>query len=194
MKKTENRETAEIEKSEQSGECAAQTENDRVAADADKPDERDLKFMRLALAELENCPKTEVPVAAVVVCGDEVVGRGVNRRETDGDPTAHAEVVAIRDASKRLGRWNLSDCELFVTLEPCVMCAGAIVYSRISRVVYGAKDVRFGACGSALDITGCEKLNHRAKTLGGVLDELCLPPIRGFFQECRKNGGRKFKG
>ncbi|MCH5162113.1 MAG: tRNA adenosine(34) deaminase TadA [Clostridiales bacterium] len=152
---------------------------------SDKPEERDEKFMRLAIDALKDCPAVEVPVAAIVVNGDEVVGVGVNRRETDSDPTAHAEVVAIRDAAKKLGRWNLSGCELFVTLEPCVMCAGAVVYSRISRVVYGAKDVRFGASGSALDITGCEKLNHRATVVGGVLEEQCLKPIQDFFRARR---------
>ncbi len=145
-------------------------------------DERDERFMREAIALLGECPETEVPVAAVVVLGDEIVGTGVNRRETDSDPTAHAEVVAIRAAAKKLGRWNLSDCELFVTLEPCVMCAGAIVYSRISRVVFGASDLRFGACGSALDIVSCEKLNHRAEKRGGVLSDECLAPITRFFR------------
>lgn len=152
---------------------------------ADKPEERDEKYMRLAIESLGDCPEAEVPVAAIVVCGDEVVGVGVNRRETDKDPTAHAEVVAIRAAAKKLGRWNLSDCELFVTLEPCVMCAGAIVYSRIARVVYGAKDIRFGACGSALDITGDERLNHRAAATGGVLEKECLAPIQAFFKARR---------
>ncbi|MDE7463929.1 MAG: tRNA adenosine(34) deaminase TadA [Clostridiales bacterium] len=162
-------------------------ENNKSNVCVDKPEatERDEKYMRLALAALDECPKVEVPVAAIVVCGDEVVGVGVNRRETDVDPTAHAEVVAIRAAAKKLGRWNMSDCELFVTLEPCVMCAGAIVYSRIPRVVYGAKDIRFGACGSALDVTSCEKLNHRAKTVGGVLEQECLAPIQAFFKARR---------
>lgn len=147
---------------------------------------RDEKFMRIAINALGDCPDDEVPVAAVVVCGDEVVAVAVNRRETDKDPTAHAEVVAIRDAAKKLGRWNLSDCELFVTLEPCVMCAGAIVYSRIKRVVYGAKDLRFGACGTALNIASCDKLNHRAEIVGGVLEAECLAPIREFFAKRRK--------
>ena len=148
--------------------------------------ERDVAFMKKAIELLDECPDCEVPVAAIVVCGDEIVGRGVNRRETDNDPTAHAEVVAIRDAAKKLGRWNLSDCELFVTLEPCVMCGGAIVYSRISRVVFGAYDLRFGACGTAIDVVRCEKLNHRAAVVGGVLDGECLKPITDFFKARRK--------
>ena len=151
-----------------------------------EPSERDIRFMRVALSELKNCPECEVPVAAVVVCGDEVVGVGVNLRETAKDPTAHAEVIAIRDAAKRLGRWNLSECELFVTLEPCVMCAGAIVYSRMRRVVFGAYDLRFGACGTAINIAQNDKLNHRAEIVGGVLEQECLQPIQTFFKARRK--------
>lgn len=158
----------------------------QAQTDADKFSERDVKFMRAALDALKDCPDCEVPVTAVVVCGDEVVCAGVNRREADSDPTAHAEVVAIRAAAKKLGRWNLSDCELYVTLEPCVMCAGAIVYSRISRVVYGAHDLRFGACGSAVNIAQNEKLNHRAEIIGGVLQADCLAPIQAFFKAKRK--------
>ena len=148
--------------------------------------ERDIAFMKKAVELISECPKCEVPVAAVVVCNGEIVGIGTNRRETDSDPTAHAEVVAIRAAAKKLGRWNLSDCELFVTLEPCVMCGGAIVYSRISRVVFGAYDLRFGACGTALDVVRCDKLNHRATVVGGVLEDECLKPITDFFKARRK--------
>lgn len=155
------------------------------------PSKRDVKFMRAALAALELCPKDEVPVAAVVVCGDEIIGVGVNRRNTDNDPAAHAEIVAIREAAKKLGRWNLAECELYVTLEPCVMCAGAIVYSRIKRVVYGAKDLRFGACGTALNIADNPVLNHRAEIVGGVLEEQCLTPIQSFFKDKRKKNADK---
>lgn len=147
---------------------------------------RDEYFMDKALALLGECPDTEVPVAAIIVDGDEIVASAVNRRETDNDPTAHAEVVAIRAAAKSLGRWNLSGLELFVTLEPCVMCAGAIVYSRIKRVVYGASDIRFGACGSALDVAHNDKLNHRAEVIGGVRADECLKPISEFFKRRRK--------
>ncbi len=95
-------------------------------------------------------------------------------------------MLAIREAAARLKRWNLSGCELFVTLEPCAMCAGTVVYSRIDRVVFGAYDKRFGACGSALEIAACEKLNHRAIVTGGVLEEECLKPITEFFKARRK--------
>lgn len=148
--------------------------------------ERDIGFMKVALGLAADCPDTEVPVAAVIVIGDEIIATGINRRETDSDPTAHAEIVAIRAAAKKLGRWNLSDCELYVTLEPCVMCAGAIVYSRIKRVVFGTRDLRFGACGTVLDIASCDKLNHRAEVTGGVLEQECLAPIRAFFKAKRK--------
>lgn len=147
--------------------------------------ERDIRLMRVALDVLKTCPKEEVPVAAIVVLDGEVIGTGVNGRNTDNDPTAHAEIVAIREAAKKLGRWNLSDCELFVTLEPCVMCAGAIVYSRIKRVVFGAYDLRFGACGTALNVAQNDKLNHRAELLGGVLEKECLQPIQAFFKAKR---------
>ena len=152
--------------------------------------ERDVGFMTAALDALRDCPDCEVPIAAVVVCGDEIVGVGANGREVDSDPTAHAEIVAIRAAAKKLGRWNLSDCELYVTLEPCVMCAGAIVYSRIKRVVFGAWDKRFGACGTVLDVVRNDKLNHRAEVLGGVLEEKCLAPIQAFFKAKRKKTGK----
>ena len=148
--------------------------------------ERDEKFMRAAIDALKLCPDGEVPVAAVIVSGDEIISVATNRRNTDFDPTAHAEVVAIRDAAAKLGRWNLSGLELYVTLEPCAMCAGAIVYSRISRVVYGAKDIRYGACGSAINVAHCEKLNHRAELVGGVLEEECLTPIQEFFKARRE--------
>lgn len=149
-------------------------------------DERDIKLMRVTLDVLKSCPEDEVPVAAIVVLGDEVISCAVNGRNTEFDPTAHAEVVAIRAAAKKLKRWNLSDCELYVTLEPCVMCAGAIVYSRIKRVVFGAYDLRFGACGTALNIAQNEKLNHRAEIVGGVLESECLAPIQAFFKAKRK--------
>lgn len=153
-----------------------------VAIEKTPVDERDEKFMREAIKALDICPKEEVPVAAVLVVDDEIVSVGVNRRNTDFDPTAHAEVVAIRDAAKKLKRWNLSGAELFVTLEPCAMCAGAIVYSRVSRVVFGAYDVRYGACGSAINVAACESLNHRAEIKGGVLKDECLAPIQQFFK------------
>ena len=139
----------------------------------DKPaysDAQKEKFMRAALREAFKAEKNgEVPVGAVMVCDGKIVARGKNERETKKDPTAHAEIVAIRKAGKKLGRWNLCDCDLFVTLEPCVMCSGAIVYSRIRTVYYGADDLRFGCCGTVMNLAGDERFNHRARVERGIL-------------------------
>lgn len=149
----------------------------------------DEEFMRMALEEAFEAEKSgEVPVGAVVVKDGAAVARGRNMRVFTPDATAHAEIVAIRNACKRLGRWNLADCELYVTLEPCAMCSGAIVYSRIKRVVFGAYDKRFGCGGSICNLLNDERFNHRAEIAGGVLEEECLKPIRDFFKERRKNG------
>lgn len=152
------------------------------------------KFMRAALREAAKAGALgEVPVGAVVVRNGKIVARGKNERETKKDPTAHAEAVAIRKAGQKLGRWNLSDCDLFVTLEPCAMCGGAIVYARIRSVYYGADDLRFGCCGTLMNLVQDERLNHRAAVVRGVLKDECLQPIRAFFAEKRKSGKRKFE-
>lgn len=151
------------------------------------------KFMLAALKEAAKAGgKGEVPVGAVIVKDGKIIARGHNEREYKHDPTAHAEVVAIRKAGSKLGRWNLSDCDLFVTLEPCAMCGGAIVYSRIRTVYYGADDLRFGCCGTIMNIAQDDRLNHRAEIVGGVLKEECVRPIKDFFKEKRKSGKRKF--
>jgi tRNA(adenine34) deaminase len=111
----------------------------------------------------------EVPVGAVVVKDGEIIGRGYNRPISAHDPTAHAEVIALRDAAQRLGNYRLSGCDLFVTLEPCAMCAGAIIHARIARVFYGARDPKTGACGSVADLFANPLLNHHATVLSGVL-------------------------
>lgn len=147
---------------------------------------RDEKYMQVAITLAKKALATkDVPIGAVVVLDDEIIGEGFNAREADSDPTAHAEIIAIKNAAKRLGRWNLTGAELFVTLEPCAMCAGAVVYSRIKRVVYGAADERFGCCGSVLNVAACDKLNHRAELVGGVLHDDCLALIRDFFSQLR---------
>lgn len=151
------------------------------------------KFMRAALKEAQKAGDAgEVPVGAVLVCDGKIAARGKNERETKKDPAAHAEVVAIRKAGKKLGRWNLSDCDLFVTLEPCVMCSGAIVYARVRNVYYGAPDLRFGCCGTVMNLVGDPRFNHRAQVEGGILADECLAPIQAFFHEKRKEGKRKF--
>jgi tRNA(adenine34) deaminase len=125
----------------------------------------------------------DVPVGALVVGPDGgVLGEGWNRREVDDDPTAHAEVVAIREAAARMGEWRLDGCTLVVTMEPCPMCAGAVVLSRLERVVLGAWDPKLGACGSVWDVPRDRRATHRAEVVGGVLEEECGEVIRRFFE------------
>ncbi|GAA1924916.1 hypothetical protein GCM10009716_36540 [Streptomyces sodiiphilus] len=144
--------------------------------------------MRLALAEAERAPATgDVPVGAVVLGpggpGGEPLGRGRNEREATGDPTAHAEVLALREAAARLGSWRLAGCTLVVTLEPCTMCAGAIVLSRVDRVVYGALDPKAGAAGSVWDALRDRRLNHRPEVITSVLADECGALLTGFFRD-----------
>lgn len=140
-------------------------------------------LMRLALAEAELAPSTgDVPVGAVVVDADgAVLGRGHNRREADADPTAHAEVLALRAAAAAAGTWRLEGCTLVVTMEPCSMCAGALVLARVDRLVYGAPDPKAGAVGSLWDLVRDRRLNHRPEVLAGVLEDECGALVRDFF-------------
>ena len=140
-------------------------------------------FMNEALAlAREAAACGEVPVGAVVVDGEGViVGRGFNRPIGRHDPTAHAEIVALRDAATKLGNYRLPGCTLYVTLEPCVMCVGAMLHARIARVVFGARDPKTGACGSVVNLFAEERLNHHAEIIGGVLAEECGALLSGFF-------------
>ncbi|MFC8451903.1 tRNA adenosine(34) deaminase TadA [Kitasatospora sp. NPDC057223] len=149
--------------------------------------------MRLAIAEAALAPATgDVPVGALVLGPDgAVLGRGHNEREAVGDPTAHAEVVAIREAARAVGEWRLSGCTLVVTLEPCTMCAGAIVLSRIDRVVYGALDEKAGAAGSLFDVMRDRRLNHRPEVIPGVLADDCGKQLRAFFDGHRPGLGQR---
>ena len=143
--------------------------------------------MRAALREArESLARDEVPVGCVVVHGGNVVGRGHNQVESLQDATAHAEVIAIGAASNALGSWRLSECTLYVTLEPCALCAGAIVLARVGRLVYGAEDPKAGACGSVLDVIGEPRLNHRVPVTRGVLEGECGELLRQFFRRKRK--------
>ena len=144
-------------------------------------------FMReaISLARAAEC-LGEVPVGAVVVLNGEIVGRGFNSPIGESDPTAHAEIADLRDAARVLGNYRLPGCELFVTLEPCAMCAGAIMHSRISRVIYGARDPKTGLHGSVVDLFGVERLNHHATVEGGVLADECSTLLSGFFASRRK--------
>jgi tRNA(adenine34) deaminase len=140
--------------------------------------------MRLALEQaVLTAASGDVPVGAVVVDADgEMLGVGCNARELTGDPTAHAEVLALRAAAFALGTWRLSGCTLVVTLEPCTMCAGALVLARVSRVVFGAADPKAGAVGSLWDVVRDRRLNHRPEVVGGVLAEECGELLRAFFE------------
>jgi tRNA(adenine34) deaminase len=148
----------------------------------------DESWMRRALALAEEGARIgEVPVGAVVVsAAGELLGSGFNRREVDQDPTAHAEILAIREAAEKLGSWRLIDCALYVTLEPCAMCAGAIVLARLGRLVYGAPDPKAGFCGSLGDLVRDERLNHRVKLDSGVLAEECGGMLSRFFARLRE--------
>jgi len=123
----------------------------------------------------------DVPIGAVVVRAEEVIGAAGNERELRGDPTAHAELLALREAAERLGGWRIEDASIYVTLEPCAMCAGAIVLARVARVVYGAADSKAGAAGSVLDVLSEPALNHNPRVTGGLLAEECAALLSSFF-------------
>jgi tRNA(adenine34) deaminase len=147
---------------------------------------RDEYFMRLAIREAERAlAHDDVPVGAVIVHAGEVIGAGHNERELRADPTAHAEMIAIREAARALGSWRLLDTVLYVTLEPCAMCAGAVVLGRIPRVVYGTTDPKAGAAGSVLDVLGEPRLNHRPDVAGGLLAAECAALLQAFFRSRR---------
>lgn len=149
----------------------------------------DESYMREALEEARLAAEAgEVPIGAVVVCDGAIVSRGRNRRETDADPTAHAELIAVREAARALGRWRLSGCTVYVTLEPCPMCAGALHAARVDRCVYGATDPKAGAVGTLYDIASDERLNHRYEVTAGVLADESSEMLRSFFAGLRSRG------
>jgi tRNA(adenine34) deaminase len=151
------------------------------------PEELDRRYMSEALALARRAlDSDDVPVGALVVHAGRVIGRGFNQREALQDPTAHAEMIAISAAAQYIGRWRLDGCTLYVTLEPCAMCAGAVVLARLPRLVFGAFDPKAGACGSLFEISNDPRLNHRAETVGGVMADECGELLRGFFR--RKRG------
>lgn len=143
--------------------------------------------MTLAQAAAEDARAAgEVPVGAVLVRGDEVIAKGFNHPIGAHDPSAHAEMVALRSAAQRLENYRLPGCELYVTLEPCLMCAGAIMHARIARVVFGARDPKTGACGSVVDAFANPQLNHHATVVGGVLEDECGAALKTFFADRRR--------
>lgn len=147
----------------------------------------DEEYMRLALEEAEAAAaEGEVPIGAVVVCDGRVVARAHNRREGDADPSAHAEFTAMVAASRALGRWRLTGCTVYVTLEPCLMCAGLMVNARVDRCVYGAADPKGGAVGTLFDVSHDERLNHEFEVTGGVLADEAAELLRAFFRARRK--------
>ncbi len=146
----------------------------------------DERWMAEAIAEAKLAAgHGDVPVGAVVVHEGRIIGRGHNEREAAGDPTAHAEITALRQAAEELGSWRVLDSTIYVTLEPCAMCAGAIVLARVPRVVWGADDPKAGACGSVLDVLADERLNHRPSTTSGVCGPECSGLLTDFFAERR---------
>ena len=147
---------------------------------------QDEKFMLLALKEAKKALLIdEVPVGCVIVFNNKVVARGYNKREKEQDATSHAEINAIRKASKKVNNWRLCDMDLYVTVEPCIMCAGAIMWSRFRRVIYGAKDPKGGALGTSINIFDTPNINHHPEIIGGVLEEECSSIIKNYFKEKR---------
>ncbi len=155
--------------------------------------DRDTFYMQLALREAEAAKERgEVPVGCLIVCGDEVVATGSNCRESDVDPTGHAEIIALRSACKNRKYWRLADCEMYVTLEPCVMCAGAIMQAHVARLVYGAYDPKNGACGSnPLGNLFDSSVNHHTAVEGGILEKECGEILRSFFRERRQQNSKE---
>jgi len=151
-------------------------------------DARDLRWMRAALVQAQAAAlDAEIPVGAVVVCGEQIIGVGSNAPMTSHDPTAHAEIVALRRAAAHLGNYRLENCELFVTLEPCVMCAGAILHARLRRVVFGTADAKTGAAGSVVNVFANDAINHHTRIDGGVLQDECAALLQEFFKRRRRH-------
>lgn len=144
-------------------------------------------FMKEAIKEAQKAyDKKEVPIGAVVVCNGEIIGRGHNLREIEQDATLHAEIKAIRQANQHKKSWRLEDCELFVTLEPCPMCSGAILLARLKKVTFGAFDPKAGTCGTFMNLVQDERFNHQAAVESGVLEEECIALLQSFFKELRQ--------
>ncbi len=142
--------------------------------------------MREAIREAKKAELIdEVPIGCVIVCNDKIIARGHNVRETKKTPLGHAEIVAIGKASKKLDKWRLEDCDIYITLEPCIMCAGAIIQSRFKRIIYGAKDYKGGALGSSIDVLTANNINHHPEVISGVLEKDCSSIISNYFKQKR---------
>ena len=148
---------------------------------------QDEKYMREAIKQAKKAYEiNEVPSGCVIVCEDKIISRGYNRRTTDKNPLAHAEMIAIKKASKKVGDWRLEDCTMYVTLEPCQMCSGAIVQSRMKKVVVGCMNAKAGCAGSILNLLQMDEFNHQVELETGVLEEECSLLMKNFFKELRK--------
>ncbi len=151
----------------------------------------DERYMRMAIDAAQVAEENgDVPIGAVIVYQNQVIGRAYNQREQLKDPTAHAEIVALTQAASFVGSWRLHGCTIYVTLEPCPMCAGALVLGRLDRLVYGCPDPKTGACGSLYDIVRDERLNHRLEVTPGILADDCAALLQTFFQQRRNNNSR----
>ncbi len=151
------------------------------------PQNEDIRWMNEAIAEARKAEAiAEVPIGAVIVKDGQIIGRGHNLRETNADPTAHAEMIAIKEASLSLDAWRLTDCDLYVTLEPCPMCAGAIIQSRIRRVVYASPDPKAGCAGTLMNLLQESRFNHQTEVTAGVLQEECSDMLTNFFRRLRQ--------
>lgn len=160
------------------------TENMELCTEQKRIDE---KYMKEAIRQAKKAYRLdETPIGCVIVHEGKIIGRGYNRRNTNKSPLAHAEITAIRKASKKLGDWRLEECTLYVTLEPCQMCAGAIIQSRVTRVVVGCMNPKAGCAGSVLNLLDVKAFNHQAELITGVLEEECSALMTGFFRELRE--------
>ena len=149
--------------------------------------DKDVEFMKEALKEAELARlEDEVPIGCVIVKDDQIIARGHNQRDKSHNPLGHAETLAIKTASEVVNDWQLVDCTLYVTIEPCIMCSGAILQSRIKRVVYGAPDIKGGAFGSSINILEASNINHRPEVTKGILEEECASIIKNYFKSKRK--------
>ena len=150
--------------------------------------EKEIKYMKEALKEAKKAELIdEVPIGCVIVKDDKIIARGHNQRETDQSPIGHAEIIAINKASKKLKSWRLEGCDIYVTLEPCIMCSGAIIQSRISKVYYGASDPKGGALGSSINVLEAKNINHHSEVISGVMQEECSKIITNYFKQKRQS-------
>ena len=147
---------------------------------------KDVKYMKLAIKEAQKAELIdEVPIGCIIVRNDKVIARGFNHRESKRLVVSHAEIEAINKANKKLGAWRLEDCDMYITLEPCIMCAGAIIQARFKRVVYGAKDYKGGAFGSSINVMDAQNINHHPEIVGGILEQECSTLLSNYFKKKR---------